>query len=97
MGKQNWPYLKNESENRKSYCIFFGGVLATPNQHQLTLPSSPVVKGLHAGVQQFKSQSGHKFFFFFLHRLSGSYYFGQFFYLVCRYLDYTLSRKLNKI
>ena len=44
------------------------GVLATPNQHQLTLSSSPVGKSsdLHAGVQQFKSHSGHKFFFFFL-------------------------------
>ena len=43
------------------------GVLATPNQHLLTLPSSPVGKSsdLHAGVQQFKSHSGHKFFFFF--------------------------------
>ena len=41
------------------------GVLATPNQHLLTLPSSPVGKSsdLHAGVQQFKSHSGHKFFF----------------------------------
>ena len=38
----------------------------TPNQHLLTLPSSPVGKSsdLHAGVQQFKSHSGHKFFFF---------------------------------
>ena len=45
------------------------GVLATPNQHLLTLPSSPVGKSseLHAGVQQFKSHSGHKFFFFFIH------------------------------
>ena len=43
------------------------GVLATPNQHLLTLPSSPVGKSpeLHAEVQQFKSHSGHKFFFFF--------------------------------
>ena len=41
------------------------GVLATPNQHLLTLPSSPVGKSsnLHVGVQQFKSHSGHKFFF----------------------------------
>ena len=39
---------------------------ATPNQHLLTLPSSPVGKSsdLHAGVQQFKSHAGHKFFFF---------------------------------
>ena len=37
-------------------------VQATPNQHLLTLPSSPVGKspGLHAGVQQFKPHSGHK-------------------------------------
>ena len=65
---------------------------ATPNQHLLTLPSSPVGKSsdLHAGVQQFKSHSGHKFFFFYTHILSGSCsqpYFGQFFYLVCRYLE----------
>ena len=42
------------------------GVMATPNQHLLTLPSSPVGKSsdLHAGVQQFKSHSGHTFFFF---------------------------------
>ena len=42
------------------------GVLATPNQHLLTLPSSSAGKSsdLHAGVQQFKSRSGHKFFFF---------------------------------
>ena len=58
------------------------GVLATPNQHLLTLPSSPVGKSsdLHAGVQQFKSHLGHKFFFF-TYILSGSYsqpYFGQF-------------------
>ena len=41
----------------------------TPNQHLLTLPSSPVGKSsdLHAGVQQFKSHSGHKFFFFCIH------------------------------
>ena len=41
------------------------GVLATPNQHLLTLPGSPVGKssGLHAEVQLFKSHSGHKFFF----------------------------------
>ena len=36
--------------------------------------------------QQFKSHSGHKFFFFL-----NTYYpvaaFGQFFYLVCRYLE----------
>ena len=39
---------------------------ATPNQHLLTLPSSPVGKSsdLHAEVQQFKPNSGHKFFFF---------------------------------
>ena len=38
---------------------------ATPDQHLLTLPSSPVGKSsdLHAGVQQFKSYSGHNFFF----------------------------------
>ena len=38
---------------------------ATPNQHLLTLPSSPVGKSsdLHAEVQQFKPNSGHKFFF----------------------------------
>ena len=44
-------------------------VQATPNQHLLTLPSSPVGRSpdLHAEVQQFKSHSGHKFFFFFLH------------------------------
>ena len=37
---------------------------ATPNQHLLTLPSSPVGKSsdLHAEVQQFKPNSGHKFF-----------------------------------
>ena len=46
---------------------------ATPNQHLLTLPSSPVGKSsdLHAEVQQFKPNSGHKFFYththFFLH------------------------------
>ena len=36
---------------------------ATPNQHLLALPSSPVGKSsdLHAGVQQFKAQV---FFFF---------------------------------
>ena len=47
------------------------GVLATPNQHLLTLPSSPVGKSsdLHAGVQQFKSHSGHKFFFFYIHTI----------------------------
>ena len=41
------------------------GVLATPNQHQLTLPSSPEGKSpdLHAEVQQFKPHSGNKFFF----------------------------------
>ena len=39
---------------------------ATPNQHLLTLPSSPVGNP-HAGVQQFKSHSGQKLFFFFLH------------------------------
>ena len=65
---------------------------ATPNQHLLTLPSSPVGKSpeLHAEVQQFKSHSGHEFFFFFTYILSGNYshpYFGQFFYLVCRYLE----------
>ena len=44
-----------------------------PNQHLLTLPSSPVEKSsdLHAEVQQFKSHSGHKFFFYII--LSGSY------------------------
>ena len=38
---------------------------ATPNQHLLTLPSSPVGKSsdLHAEVQQFKPNSGHNFFF----------------------------------
>ena len=37
----------------------------TPNQHLLALPCSPVGKSsdLHAGVQQFKSHSGHNFFF----------------------------------
>ena len=42
------------------------GVQATPNQHLLTLPSSPVGKStdLHAEVQQFKSHSGHNFVFF---------------------------------
>ena len=41
---------------------------ATPNQHLLTLPGSPVGKSsdLHAGVQQFKSDSGHKFLTIFL-------------------------------
>ena len=68
---------------------------ATPNQHLLTLPSSPVGKSsdLHAGVQQFKSHSGHKFFFF-TYILSGRYsqpYFGQFFYLVCRYLEQNIN------
>ena len=45
---------------------------ATPNQHLLTLPSSPVGKSpdLHAQVQQFKSHSGHNLF---LYLLSGSY------------------------
>ena len=39
---------------------------ATPNQDLLTLPSSPVGKSsdLHAEVQQFKPNSGHKFFFY---------------------------------
>ena len=43
----------------------------TPNQHLLTLPSSPVGKSSepHAGVQQFKSHPGHNFFFF-LHTYS---------------------------
>ena len=37
---------------------------ATPNQHLLALPSSPVGKSSdpHAGVQQFKPPSGHVFF-----------------------------------
>ena len=62
----------------------------TPNQYLLILPSSPVGKSsdLHAGVQQFESHSGHKFFFFYIHtiRRYSQPYFGQFFYLVCRYL-----------
>ena len=37
------------------------GVQATPNQHLLTLPSSPS-SDLHAEVQQFKPHLGHKFF-----------------------------------
>ena len=48
---------------------------------------------LHAGVEQFKSHSGHKFAYI----LSGSYsqpYFGQFFYLVYRYLE---KKYLNNI
>ena len=47
------------------------GVLATPNQHLLTLPSSPEGKSsdLNAGVQQFKSNSGPKFFFFYVHTI----------------------------
>ena len=61
---------------------------ATPNQHLLTLPSSPVGKSsdFHAGLQQFRAQV----FFFYTHILSGSCsqpYFGQLFYLVCRYLE----------
>ena len=38
---------------------------ATPNQHLLTLPSSPVGKSSdpHAEVEQFKPNSGHKFFY----------------------------------
>ena len=38
---------------------------ATPNQHLLALPSSPVGKSSdpHAGVQQFKPPSGHVFLF----------------------------------
>ena len=71
---------------------------ATPNQHLLTLPSSPVGKSsdLHAGVQQFKSHSGHKFFFFFTYILSGSYsqpYFGHFFSTQC---VGTLKKKKKK-
>ena len=64
---------------------------AAPNQHLLTLPSSPVGNSSdpHAGVQKFKSHSGHKFFFTYI--LSQP-YFGQFFYLVCRYLE----KKNNK-
>ena len=70
------------------------GVLATPNQHLLTLPSSPVGKSsdLHAGVQQFKSHSGHNFFFF-LHTYYPVATFGQFFYLVCRYLEKKKKKK----
>ena len=39
--------------------------MGSADQHLLTLPSSPVGKSsdLHAGVEQFKSHSGHKFFF----------------------------------
>ena len=42
------------------------GVLATPNQHLLTLPSSSVGKspGLHAQVQQFNPTQDTCFFFF---------------------------------
>ena len=45
---------------------------ATPNQHLLTLPSSPVGKSsdLHAEVQQFKAQLRTQVFFFFTHILS---------------------------
>ena len=83
---------------------------ATPNQHLLALPCSPVGKSsdLHAGVQQFKSHSGHKFFF--LHIITHlvathSPISDSSFYLVCRYLEkkkkkvhnfaqvYTLSTK----
>ena len=41
------------------------GVLATPNQHLLTLPSSSVGKspGLHAQVQQFNPTQDTRFFF----------------------------------
>ena len=74
----------------------------TPNQHLLTLPSSPVGKSsdLHAGVEQFKSHSGHTFFFFFTYILSGSYsrpYFGQFFYLVCRYLEKKKKKSVESL
>ena len=42
------------------------GVLATPNQHLLTLPSSSVGKspGLHAQVQQFNPTQDTCFFFY---------------------------------
>ena len=40
------------------------GVQAKPNQHLLTLPSSPVRKSsdLQAEIQQLKFHSGHNFF-----------------------------------
>ena len=76
----------------RSSVFYIPPVQSLTNQPIITLPSSPVGKSsdLHAGVQQFKSHSGHKLFFFFTYILSGSYsqpYFGQFFYLVCRYLE----------
>ena len=48
------------------HTLLWGGQ-ATPNQHLLTLPSSPVGKSpeLHAGVQQFKTQV----FFFYTHTI----------------------------
>ena len=61
---------------------------ATPNQHQLTLPSSPVGKSsdLHLEYSSSNPTRGT-----FLHTYYPSAYtqpcFGQFFYLVCRYLE----------
>ena len=56
---------------------------ATPNQHLLALPSSPVGKSSdpHAGVQQFKPPSGHVFFLFAHIDIFFHPYFGQFFLL----------------
>ena len=62
----------------------------TPNQHLLTLPSSPVGKSsdLHTEVQQFKPHSGHKFFFYThaIHPVAAHIRIRTIFYLVCRYL-----------
>ena len=55
---------------------------ATPNQHLLALPSSPVGKSSdpHAGVQQFKPLQD-TFFSLYTHTHFFHPYFGQFFLL----------------